>query len=191
MPMNKQGKVIVISGPSGVGKTTICNSILDNRSDVHYSISATSRPKRKSEEDGREYHFISEKEFKERIGQGHFIEYANVHGNLYGTPRQQLEEYLGKGLHVILDIDVQGASKLMKIYPNGIFIFLTPPNLLELAKRLVRRNTDRKKEIQSRLRTARQELKYRGDYKYVVENRDLEQTVKKVLEIIANEANTS
>ena len=189
--MNKRGRVIVISGPSGVGKTSICNRILDNRSDVRYSISVTSRPKRRGEKDGREYSFISEKEFRDWIKRGHFIEYATVHGNLYGTPRKQLEENLEKGFHVILDIDVQGAKKLMKTYPNGIFIFLTPPSLLELAKRLVKRNTDQKREIRSRLKTARQELKYKSDYEYIVENRKLEETVKKVLVIIENETKSS
>ena len=188
--MNKRGKLIVISGPSGVGKTTICNHILKNRADVHYSISATSRGKRKGEKEGREYIFLSKREFEEWIKRELFVEYAIVHGHSYGTPKKSLEENLEKGYHALLNIDVQGAKKLMQKYPDGIFIFIKPPNLLELARRLVKRNTDDKKDISNRLAVARQELKYKNDYEYVIENRDLEITVKEILSIIEKETET-
>ena len=188
--MNRRGKPIVISGPSGVGKTTICSHILKDRADIHYSISATSRAKRKGEKQGREYIFLSKREFEEWIKREIFVEYAIVHGNLYGTPKKSLEENLGKGYHVLLDIDVHGAKKLMQKYAGGIFIFIKPPGLPELARRLVKRNTDNKKDISNRLAMARQELKYKNDYEYVIENRDLGKTVKKILSIIEKETAT-
>lgn len=187
--MKSRGKLIVLSGPSGVGKTTLCKKIIERRSDIRYSISATSRPMRRDEKNGREYFFLSEREFKEWIERGFFIECAVVHNYLYGTPKKYLEDNLGNGYHVIMDVDVQGAKKLMKLYPDGIFVFVIPPDVVELEKRLQKRNTDKNEEIQSRLATALEELKYKNDYKHVIENRDLEDTVSKILSIIENETN--
>ncbi|MEO0160693.1 MAG: guanylate kinase [candidate division WOR-3 bacterium] len=187
--LNKKAKLIVISGPSGVGKTTICNAIIARRKDIVYSISATSRPKRKGEVDGREYYFLTEDEFKRWIADGKFVEYARVHGNYYGTPRAFLEENLKKGFHVLMDIDVQGAKKLMPIYPDGIYIFVLPPDFDELKKRLVKRNTDDEKEIANRLKNAHEELKYLPDYKYVVKNTNLEDAITEILRIIDKETN--
>ncbi len=187
--MKNRGKLIVLSGPSGVGKTTLCKKIIKRRSDIRYSISATSRPMRRDEKNGREYFFLSEKEFKEWIERGLFIECAVVHNYLYGTPKKYLEENLSNGYHVIMDVDVQGAKKLMKLYPDGIFVFVIPPDVVELEKRLQKRNTDKNEEIQSRLATALEELKYKNDYKHVIENRDLEDTVREILSIIENETN--
>lgn len=188
--MKSRGKLVVLSGPSGVGKTTLCKKIVERRSDIRYSISATSRPMRRDEKNGREYFFLSEKEFKEWIEKGFFIESAVVHNYLYGTPKKYLEDNLGNGYHVIMDVDVQGAKKLMKLYPDGIFVFVIPPDVVELEKRLQKRNTDKDEEIQSRLATALEELKYKNDYKHVIENRELENTVREILSIIENETNT-
>lgn len=185
--MKRRGKLIVLSGPSGVGKTTLCKKILERRSDIRYSISATSRPQRKDEQNGREYFFLSEREFKEWIGKGHFIEFAVVHNYLYGTPKKYLEDNVRRGYHVIMDVDVQGAKRLMKLYPDGIFVFVIPPDVIELKNRLMKRNTDKHEDIRSRLATASEELKYKGDYKYVIENRDLEDTVREILSIIEKE----
>ncbi len=185
--MNNRGKLIVISGPSGVGKTTICNELIARRKDTVYSISATSRRKRKGEKNGREYFFLSEKEFKEWIREGRFAEYAIVHGNYYGTPKQFLEENLKNGINVLMDIDVQGAKKLMPLYPDGIYIFVMPPDFEELQRRLLKRNTDDKNEIESRLETARKEMEYLNDYRFVVKNDQLEDTINEILEIINKE----
>jgi len=186
--LNKKGKLIVLSGPSGVGKTTICKEIIARRKDTVYSISATSRPKRRGEKNGREYFFLSQKEFKDWIEKDRFAEYAIVHGNFYGTPKEFLQENLKKGLNVLMDIDVQGAKKLMPQYPDGIYIFILPPDFDELKRRLLKRNTDDEKEIENRLKTANKELKFIEDYKYVVKNINLEDTVREILAIIEKEA---
>ncbi|MEO0141810.1 MAG: guanylate kinase [candidate division WOR-3 bacterium] len=185
--MNKKGKVIVLSGPSGVGKTTICNEIIARRKDIVYSISATSRPRRRGEKNGREYFFLSRDEFKRWIGQKKFAEYAIVHGNYYGTPKKFLEDNLKMGLNVLMDIDVQGAKKIMPLYPDGVYIFILPPDFDELKKRLLKRNTDDKKEIENRLKTAEEEMRYIKDYKYVVKNDNLEETIEEILNIIDKE----
>lgn len=185
--LNKKGKLIVISGPSGVGKTTICNELISRRRDTVYSISATSRHKRKGEKNGREYFFLSKKEFKEWIKEGRFAEYAIVHGNYYGTPKQFLEENLKKGVNVLMDIDVQGAQQLMPLYPDGIYIFILPPDFKELQNRLLKRNTDDKKEIKSRLERAKKEMEYLNDYRFVIKNDRLEDTIKEISEIINKE----
>lgn len=183
----KRGNLIVLSGPSGVGKTSICQRILDARPDIRYSISATSRPMREGEKNNREYIFITESEFNDWIEKGLFIEYARVHGNLYGTLKKNLEDNLSDGYHVLMDIDVQGARALMDSYPKGLYFFIVPPNFAELEQRLKKRNTDKNEVIKNRLAKAFEELKYKEDYKYIIENRDLDDTVSEILEIITIE----
>jgi guanylate kinase len=177
----------VLSGPSGVGKTTLCKKILENCANVRYSVSATSRPKRRVEEEGREYIFLSKKAFENWISKGLFIEYAEVHGNFYGTPKKYLEDNLNKGLHVLMDVDVQGAKILMELYPAGLYFFIIPPDVIELEKRLQKRNTEKSEVIKHRLKRAMEELKYKNDYKYVIENRDLEETLDSLVSIIKKE----
>ncbi len=179
--------MIVVSGPSGVGKSTICNMLLRRRNDLWFSISATSRPPRKGERSGHEYHFISRRSFEHQITKNRFVEYAEVHGNLYGTPRAPLENAMIRGKNVLLEIDVQGAKKIMGEFADGIFIFLMPPRFTDLQKRLGKRNTDGLKEINQRLTRAQKEIAYKKDYKYVVENRTVAQTLKTVLGILENE----
>lgn len=187
--MNKRGKLIVLSGPSGVGKTSICQRMLNLRSDIRYSVSVTSRPMREGEKNNREYIFLTEAEFKDWIEKDCFVEYAWVHGNLYGTLRQTLENTLNKGYHVLMDIDVHGAHVLINSYPDGLYFFIVPPNFAALEQRLIKRNTEKNEVIKNRLAQAFEELKYKGDYKYIIENRDLGKTVKQILSIIENEIN--
>ena len=182
-----RGKIIVLSGPSGVGKTTICERLMSARSDLRYSISATSRPKRKVERNRREYIFLTREEFQKWIKEGRFVEYAEVYGNYYGTPKKPLEELLERGLHVLMDVDVQGANNLMKVYPNGIYFFIIPPDIAELERRLKKRDTDEDEVIRNRLSKALEELRYENDYRYVIENKKLETTVAKILRVIAQE----
>ena len=184
--MNR-GKIIVLSGPSGVGKTTICERLMKKRSDLRYSISATSRPKRKVEKNHREYIFLNLNEFQKWIEEGRFVEYAEVYGNYYGTPRKPLEEMLEKGLNVLMDVDVQGAKNLMKVYADGIFFFIIPPDIAELERRLKKRDTDEYEVIKNRLGKALEELQYENDYKYVIENKNLDTTVLKILRVIEKE----
>jgi guanylate kinase len=188
--LNK-GKIIVLSGPSGVGKTTICERLMKARSDLRYSISATSRPKRKVEKDGREYIFLTRKEFREWIKEGRFVEYAEVYGNYYGTPKKPLESTLDKGLHVLMDVDVQGAKNLMKAYPEGIYFFIMPPDIAELERRLKKRDTDHDEVIRNRLSKALDELRYESDYRHVIENKNLDATVTEILRVIAEETTTT
>lgn len=186
------GRLIVLSGPSGVGKTTLCKRIVDIRDDIVYSISATSRPKRKGEKEGREYFFLTKTEFESWIDKGRFIEYAEVHGHLYGTPKQFLEDTTHTGLHVIMDVDVHGARTLMNAYPypSGLYFFIIPPDIAELERRLLQRNTDATHEIQHRLANAREELKYKNDYQFVIENKDLEESLTRILATIDHETSS-
>jgi guanylate kinase len=122
-----------------------------------------------------------------RVEQGVFIEYAEVYGNLYGTPKKPLEAMLERGLHVLLDIDVQGAKRLMKIYPDGIYFFIVPPDVAELERRLKKRDTDRDEVIRNRLAKSLEELNYMSDYKYIIENKNIDATVSKILSVVEQE----
>ena len=184
--MNR-GRIIVLSGPSGVGKTTICARLLASRSDLRYSVSATSRPKRPVEKNGREYIFLSVEEFNQWIAEGLFVEYAEVYGNFYGTPRKSLEEGLSAGYNILMDVDVQGARELMNLYPDGIFIYIMPPDIAELERRLKKRDTDREEVIRNRLAKAMHELEYKTDYRHSIENKELETTIARILCIIEQE----
>ena len=189
--MKVRGKLFVLSGPSGVGKTTLCEYILKNVPGMRYSISATSRPRRKGEKNGREYFFLTKKEFLKWVKQKRFIEYAEVHGNLYGTPRKFLTDTIEKGYDVLMDVDVQGGRKLMKEFPNSTFIFVLPPSFNELRKRLAKRRTEKYQDIIKRLKRAHVELSYKKDYEYTVINRNLNKTVKGIVTIIKKEIKKS
>jgi guanylate kinase len=143
------------------------------------------------EKSGREYIFLSLEEFNEWIEQDKFVEYAQVYGNLYGTPKKPLEEILQSGYNVLMDVDVQGARKLMELYNDGIFFYIIPPDIAELERRLKKRDTDKEEVIKSRLAKAIEELQYKDDYKYIIENKDLDQTVAEILGVIENELGAS
>ncbi|MCK4261621.1 guanylate kinase [bacterium] len=185
--MKRRGILFVISSPSGGGKTTICQEILEELSELAYSISVTSRRPRPGERDGRDYFFVSEEEFDKKIERDEFAEWAQVHGHRYGTPRQFLEETLNYGRDIILDIDVQGALKIKERYKEACLIFLLPPSFKVLASRLKRRRTDDKTEVELRLRRAREELAFLKHYHHTVFNRELSQAIEEIKSIITAE----
>ncbi len=183
----KTGKLIVLSGPSGVGKGTILSALMEDYDDVCYSISATTRKCRADETDGEDYYFLSKEKFEKLIEEDEFLEWARVHNNYYGTPRKYVEEKLAQGKDVILEIDIQGANQIRKQYPEAVFLFLTPPSLKELQKRLEKRGTESEADRQTRLENARKELAEKEKYDYEVLNDQIPEAVEKLKAIIIAE----
>lgn len=182
----QKGRLFVISGPSGVGKGTICRKLIENRQDIEISISATTRAPRKNEIDGQHYYFITREEFIREIDNGGFIEYAEVFGNFYGTPRKNVYEKLKKGINVILEIDVQGALQVKKVFDEAVLIFIMPPSKIELRGRLSLRATDTQDVIERRLSEACREIELAPLYDYVFVNDDLEKALKEIDEYISS-----
>lgn len=186
MNINK-GKIILISGPSGVGKKTILDEILNNKNlNIVYSISATTRPKRPNEIHGKDYYFLSHNEFENGINQGDFLEYAEFCGNYYGTPKQKIIEQLNQGKNVLLEIETLGAKNIMQQFDKDkiISVFLIPPSLEILRQRLINRGTETLETIDKRVQKASDELKYQDMYQNVVVNDDVNQTIKEITKII-------
>lgn len=181
------GFLMVISGPSGVGKGTVCEQLLKENLDIKYSISATSRKKRPNEENGKNYFFCSEDEFKKMAQEGKMLEFAKVHGNYYGTPKKFVLDSISQGDVVILEIDVQGAMQIKENYPDAVFVFLLPPNFDELKKRIVKRNTEDIETINLRMENAENEVKFINEYDYAVVNEEVKDTVEKIKAIIQAE----
>jgi guanylate kinase len=175
---------IILSAPSGGGKTTIARALLRQRDDVGYSVSCTTRPPRNGEVDGKDYHFISVEEFVRRRAEGAFAESAEVHGNLYGTLRSEVERVLREGHHVVMDIDVQGAQQLRRVFSQAVTVFVLPPSGEVLLDRLRQRKTESAMELVERLHSALHELQAVEEYEYVVVNDDLDHTVRRVGAII-------
>ncbi|MEN3014149.1 MAG: guanylate kinase [Endomicrobiia bacterium] len=180
----KKGKVIVISGPSGVGKTTVCKELLKKDKNLVFSISYTTRPKKSKEKDKVDYYFVSEEKFLEMAKRGEFIEWAKVHNNYYGTPKKPLLKAINSGKDVLLDIDVQGGKNIKKIFPDGVFIFLLPPSWKVLMNRVISRKREDLKEISLRLKNILKEIKYIRYYDYIVINDNLGDTLKILYNII-------
>ncbi|MCX7821395.1 MAG: guanylate kinase [Brevinematales bacterium] len=177
-------KVIVISGPSGVGKTTIYKRLLNELKDnIEFSISATTRKPRENEKDGVDYYFISKEEFEKKIKNNEFVEWANVYGNYYGTLKSEIDRIL-KNKHCLLDIDVQGGLNVKKIFQNSFLIFIKPPSLESLKERLINRHLDNETEIEKRLAFAENEISKSKFYDFIVTNDDLEECYNTIKEKI-------
>ncbi|MCI2062900.1 MAG: guanylate kinase [Eubacteriaceae bacterium] len=183
-----RGRLLVISGPSGVGKGSICKKVIEKKkNDVEFSVSMTTRPPREGEVDGENYFFVTTEEFKKKIEENGFLEHARVFKNYYGTPRANVMEKLEAGRDVILEIDIQGAMNIKKAYPEGIFIFILPPSMAELRKRITGRGTESESVIELRLGEALKEISYLDKYDYCVVNEDLDEAAENVIAIITAE----
>jgi guanylate kinase len=179
---------VILSSPSGAGKTTIAKAILAKRSDLGYSVSCTTRPARPGEVEGRDYYFVSTAEFRSRLEKGLFAESAEVHGNLYGTLVSEIERVLAEGRHVVLDVDIQGAALLRQVFPTVVTIFILPPSGDVLLSRLESRKTESVETTVRRLESAVRELQAVEDYEYVVVNDSLEDAIGRVSAIVDAEA---
>jgi guanylate kinase len=175
---------VILSAPSGGGKTTIARMLLARRADLGYSVSCTTRAPRQGEEQGRDYYFMTRAEFIAKREQGAFAESAEVHGNLYGTLRAEVERVIASGRHVVMDIDVQGAVQFVRAFPHSVTIFILPPSAEVLLERLRSRKTESPAQLAARLQSALQELQQVDEYEYVVMNDDLERAVSSVEAII-------
>ncbi len=183
----KQGILIVISAPSGAGKGSVIEEMCKHNPNLWVSVSATSRPMRSNDKEGKTYYFLSQEEFKQKIEENYFLEYAEYAGNYYGTPRKYIQEHLDQGQDVILEIEITGAMNVKKIIPEALCIFIMPPSLQELKKRLENRGTDTKEKILERFKIAYKEINEVTKYNYVVINDQIETAADKVLSIIKAE----
>jgi guanylate kinase len=182
--LNNRGTLFIISGPSGAGKGTVLGRVMQNRDDLFVSISATTRQPREGEVDGVNYYFVSKKRFEEMIAAQQVLEYACYCGNYYGTPLEAVEQRLAQGMNVILEIEVVGAAKVKTIKPDAVSIFITPPSMQVLEKRLRDRGTETEEVIRGRLDTARREIQEIDKYDYIVINDELETAVGELETII-------
>ena len=183
----KKGLLIVVSGASGTGKGTVCKELLARERGVAFSVSATSRAPREGEQDGREYYFRTRAEFEAMIAEGAFLEYADVYGNYYGTPLAPIEARRSAGEDILLEIDTQGAMKVREKFPEGVYIFILPPSLAELERRIRGRDTETEDVLQKRLAAAIDEIEAGKCYKYVVTNDEVDGAVDSVCAILAAE----
>ncbi len=187
----RKGLLILISGPSGTGKGTVCDLLRQKHPEISYSISATTRQPRPGEQDGVNYYFYTKEKFREMIDQGQLLEWAEVYGNFYGTPKQKVLDRLEAGEDILLEIDTQGALNVMKVMPEGLFIFLLPPSLEELAARLKGRGTETEESLHCRLGAAVDEIKLATKYRYVVVNDKVEDAQETIANIIEAEHHRS
>lgn len=188
MKQNRKGLLLVVSGPAGVGKGTINQSLIARNSDIRMSVSATTRSPRPGEIDGIHYFFKTEDEFQKMIESGAFLEYMRVFNtHYYGTPKSFVEQELSEGRSVILEIDVQGAMRVKTAYPDAVLIFIAPPSMSELKSRLIHRGTESSEAIERRFETAFQEMEYVSRYDYVVVNDILDLAIARTEDIIVAE----
>ena len=185
--VHNRGLLIVISGPSGAGKGTICKALLEKIDDLFISVSATTRSPREGEVDGVNYHFLTKEDFISKVERNDFLEYAEVHGNMYGTPKFKVEEMLEQGKNVILEIDIQGALKVKENFSEGVFIFILPPSMEELKQRIIKRGSETQESLMTRFKNAYQEINYVSKYNYAVVNDEVDTAVEKIEGIIVAE----
>ena len=179
------GHLFIVSAPSGAGKTTLVRLLLEKDPGIRVSISSTTRPPRTGENDGREYHFVDVQYFLEMVSRGDFLEWAEVHGNYYGTSRRWIEAEMTAGRDVLLEIDWQGAQQVRKAFPAAIGIFILPPSLEELKSRLSGRGTDSAETIARRIAAARDEMRHVDEFDYVIINDDLQQALENLKSVIS------
>lgn len=182
-----QGLLLVVSGPSGAGKGTICNLLRGKLPELAYSVSVTTRQPRPGEVDGKEYFFKTVPQVKDMIFRGELLEYAQVYGNYYGTPKPYVQKLLDEGKDVLLEIDIQGALQIKKVFPGGVFVFVVPPSLEELSARIYKRGADKEEVIRQRLAAATHELAYANEYDYIIVNDVAEKAADKVLTLLEAE----
>jgi guanylate kinase len=186
-PNKNQGNLIILSGPSGVGKTTLREELQKRMPSLRFSVSWTTRPQRPGEIRGKDYRFVSQKQFEEKMKADGFLEWARVHNEYYGTPLAPIQRWMGKGEDILLDIDIQGARKVKKRMPQTVTIFILPPSKKELIKRLLDRQTEPLQKIRIRLKNAETEIRAVKHFEYVVINREIDSSVD-ALEIIVKAA---
>lgn len=185
--MKNRGLLLVVSGPAGAGKGTICKAFMERNPRTYLSISATTRKPRPIETEGVNYYFITKEQFQDMIDHDGLLEYACFCGNYYGTPKAAVEEKLSQGIDVILEIEVQGAMKVKEKYPQGVFLFVLPPSMQELRNRIIGRGTETMEIIEERLKTAAWEFDHISNYDYILLNNDIDEAVKDFENIIAAE----
>lgn len=179
-----QGRLIVVSGPSGAGKGTLIGRVLPELKNVYLSISATTRPRRQDEQHGREYYYLSDEEFEDRVRQGDFIEHVEFGFNRYGTLKSEVQRSLDAGRNILLEVELEGARSVRRQIPGAVLIFIAPPSFEELRRRLTDRNTEAENEIAARLERAREELASREEFDYIVVNESVEPAAAELLRII-------
>lgn len=175
------GTILIVVAPSGAGKTSLVRALMEARSRIRHSVSFTTRPPREGERDGEDYCFISAEEFRRRRLAGEFLEWAEVHGNLYGTSRRWIDEQTAAGADIVLEIDWQGARQVTSLYPDAISIFIAPPSLEILKQRLQARGKDAPAVIERRLAAARNELEHAGEFQYIIVNQDFTEACRQLL----------
>ncbi len=184
--MTQKGLLTIISGPSGAGKGTICKSFV-HKNNCYISVSATTRAPREGEVDGVNYYFLSREEFLNKVKEDDFLEYAEVYGNLYGTPKSKIEDILNTGKDVILEIDIQGAMQVKEKVQQGVFIFIMPPSMEELKQRIIKRGSETPESLTRRFASAFEEMNFISEYDYAVINDRVEDAVKKIESILTAE----